>query len=91
MNNATVSDTEVSFAASLYETFRRLRQLCCSFAMAGLSGQKVQASGASRMDEWHADHLQTSAALYRGNSREAEYQSANPICATIDPATADDS
>jgi hypothetical protein len=35
MNNATVSDTEVSFAASLYEAFRRLRQRCSSFAMAG--------------------------------------------------------
>jgi hypothetical protein len=37
MNNATVSDTEVSFAASLYEAFRRFKQRCCSFAMAELS------------------------------------------------------
>jgi hypothetical protein len=50
MNNATVSDTKVSFAASLYEAFRRLEQRCGSFAMAELSDQKVQAIGASRMD-----------------------------------------
>jgi hypothetical protein len=62
MNNATVSDTEVSFAASLYEAFRRLRQRCFSFAIAGLSDQEVQAIGASRMDGRHADHFQTSAA-----------------------------
>src|SRR5882724_6078470 len=62
MNNATVSDTEVSFAASLSEAFRRLRQCCCSFAIAGLSDQEVQAIGASRMDGRHADHFQTSAA-----------------------------
>jgi hypothetical protein len=37
MNNATVSDTEVSFAASLYVAFRRLRQSCSSFAMAGFT------------------------------------------------------
>jgi hypothetical protein len=57
MNNATVSDTEVSFAASLYEAFRRFKRRCCSFAMAELSGSKIQAIGASRMDERHAGHL----------------------------------
>jgi hypothetical protein len=61
MNNATVSDTEVSFAASLYEAFRRLRQRCSSFATAWLP--EVQGIGASRMDGRHADHVPTSAAL----------------------------
>src|SRR6267142_5247816 len=89
MNNATVSDTEVSFAASLYEAFRRLRQRCCSFAIAGLSDQEVQAIGASRMDGRHADHFQTSAA--QRSTAEIEYESPNSICTTIDPATADDS
>ena len=60
MNNATVSDTEVSFAASLYEAFRRFKRRCCSFAIAGLSDQKIQAIGASRMDKRHAGHFQTS-------------------------------
>src|SRR5258705_6370689 len=92
MNNATVSDTEVSFAASLYEAFRRLRQRCCSFAIAGLSDQEVQAIGASRMDERHAGHFQTSAARSTAEiAGKAEYQSPNSICTTIDPATADDS
>jgi hypothetical protein len=42
MNNATVSDTEVSFAVSLYEKHAAV-QRCCSFAIAGLADQKVQA------------------------------------------------
>jgi hypothetical protein len=53
MNNATVSDTEVSFAASLYEAFRRYSRCCSNFAMSELSDQKVQAIGAARMDERH--------------------------------------
>src|SRR4051812_16611767 len=50
MNNATVSDTKVSFAASLYEACRRHRLRCSNFAMAELSDQEVRdpGSGACR-------------------------------------------
>ena len=51
MNNATVSDTEVTFAASLDEEFRRLQH---GFATAELSDERVQAIGASRMNERRA-------------------------------------
>src|SRR6185295_7493002 len=52
MNNATVSDTEVSFAASLYEACRRHRLRCSSFAMAELSDQEVWAIELRRKRVW---------------------------------------